>query len=358
MFVALLAEVGIMGPVMEVSIVGPGAVGTLLGGLLAARKHQVVLVGKKPPSERAPSGDERRGRTRAGPRSVPGGEGAVRVVLPDRWVLSEVRRAGPADAPASPDAVLVTLGRHHLHVLRRPDFSRLTGGGESPVALFNCDPGELERLAVAPDRLRLCLSLLTAVQLQDSDVELVTEKPVILYESSKSLDRLFRELSGFGFQCTAVADARPHLNSLLVWQLLFLPLAMCNTTLDVFLSFPEGRELAAGLISEGCEAMEKAGMSMAALPAMDPRELLGRLQKKPDSFTPLPERPDRSFNSLLQGLLAGKPTEAPQLNRRIVEIASSAGLHLTWNWRILQKLSRVSGIGFYRTPGDLMRSLA
>ena len=347
-----------MGSVMEISIVGPGAVGTLLGGLLADRKHQVVLVGKKPPSEGTRSGDERKGGSRPGASPGPGGGASVRVMLPDRWVVAEVTRTGPAEAPASPDAVLVTLARHHLHVLRRPDFSRLTGSGESPVALFNCDPAEIERLAVPPQRLRLCLSLLTAVRLQDSDVELVTEKPVILYESSRSLDRLFRDLSAFGFQCTAVPDARPYLNSLLVWQLLFLPLAMCNTTLGVFLSFPEGRELAAGLISEGCEAMERAGMPMAALPAMDPRELLGRLQKRPESFAPLPERPDRSFNSLLTGLLSGKPTEAPQLNRRIVEIASSAGLHLTWNWRILQKLSRVSGIGFYRTPGDLLRSLA
>jgi ketopantoate reductase len=347
-----------MGPAMEISIVGPGAVGTLLGGLLAARKHRVVLVGRKAPSASVRSGDERKGGPRSGAGSRSGEGASVRVVLPDRWVLADVTRAGPAEAPASPDAALVTLGRQHLHVLRRPDFSRLTGGGDSPVALFNCDPAEIERLAVPPDRLRLCLSLLTAIRLQESDVELVAEKPVILYESARVLDRLFRDLSGFGFQCTAVPDARPYLNSLLVWQLLFLPLAMCNTTLGVFLSFPEGREIAAGLISEGCEAMEKAGLPMAALPVMDPRELLGRLQRKPDSFAPLPERPDRSFNSLLQALLSGRPTEAPQLNRRIVEIASSAGLHLTWNWRILQKLSRVSGIGFYRTPGDLLRSLA
>ena len=127
---------------------------------------------------------------------------------------------------------------------------------------------------------------------------------------------------------------------------------MCNTTLAVFLSFPEGRELAAGLIAEGCAAMEKAGMPMASLPVMDPRELAARLEKKPGSF----ERDTRPTGSRLQqppaGLPAeGKPTEAAQLNRRIVEIASDAGLHLTWNWRILQKMSRVSGLGFYRTPG-------
>jgi ketopantoate reductase len=155
----------------------------------------------------------------------------------------------------------------------------------------------------------------------------------------------------------AVTDARPYLNSLLVWQLLFLPVAMCNTTLDTFLSFSEGRELAAGLIAEGCAAMEKSGMPMAALPVMDPRELAGRLDKRPGSFEDS-GLPGRGYNSLLQGMLKGKTTEAARLNRRIVEIASGAGLHLTWNWRILQKMSRVTGLGYYRTPADLLRSLA
>ena len=83
-----------------------------------------------------------------------------------------------------------------------------------------------------------------------------------------------------------------------------------------------------------------------------------KLEKKPGSFDTDTGRPDRGFNSLLQCLLLRRPTEASQLNRRIVEIASAAGLHLTWNWRILQKVSRISGLGFYRTPAELLRSLA
>ena len=327
---------------MHVSILGPGAVGTLLAGLLASKGHRVVLRGRRAPAHpRAP----------------------IRVVLPGSWVLAEgVDQQGPesgagTDESAQPDAIFVTLGRQHLHALRRPDFARLTGVGDSPIVLFNCDPAEIDRLAVAPERLRLGLTLMTAVKLQDSDVELAAERPIILYERSGILDRLFRDLASFGFRAEAVPDARPYLNSLLVWQLLFLPAAMCNTTLGVFLSFPEGRELAAGLIGEGCAAMEKAGMPMAPLPALDPRELATNLEKRPGSFATDTGRPDRGYNSVLQGFLLKKPSESPQLNRRIVEIASAAGLHLTWNWRILQKMSRVSSLGFYRTPAELLRSL-
>jgi ketopantoate reductase len=337
-----LTEVGIISPDMQISILGPGAVGMLLGGLFKLKGHNVLLKGRRPLPDAADN-------------SCP----LLRIVLPGDWLqVDGVRQTGPEEEAVPPDAMFVTLGRHHLHALRRPDFARLTGKGEAPVALFNCDPTEIDRLAVPPEKLRLCLTLMTAVKLQENDVELATEKPIILYERAPHLDRLFRDLSSFGFQAIAVPDARPYLNSLLVWQLLFLPVAMCNTTLAIFLSFPEGRELAAGLIAEGCAAMEKSGLQMATLPAMDPRELAARLDRKPGTFESGTELPDRGYNTLLQSYLRGRPTEAPRLNRRIVEIASAAGLHLTWNWRLVQKMSRVSGLGFYRTPAELLQSLA
>ena len=61
---------------------------------------------------------------------------------------------------------------------------------------------------------------------------------------------------------------------------------------------------------------------------------------------------------MLQAYLKGKPTEAALLNRKAVELASSAGLHLTLNWRIFQKAARVASMGFYTDPAELLRALA
>jgi ketopantoate reductase len=323
---------------MEITIVGPGAVGTLLGGLLGISGHQVTLLGRKPPEN----------------PGIP-----VRIVLPRQWLLAEgLRCARPGEPGGGSGAYFVTMGRHHLHAARRPDVLRLIGTGDAPVAFFNCDPAEPVRLAVPENRVRLCLTLMNAVKLQAADVELTTEKPAIIFEGSPVLAQLFRSLIEFGFHVLPVDDARPFLNSLLVAQLLFLPVAMCNTTLNGFLAFAQGRELALSILSEGFAAMERADMPLAPLPFMDPRELAARLEKKPGSFETIPPSPGRQYNSVLQSLLRGRPTEAAQLNKRMVEIASSAGLHLTWNWRILQKASRVASLGFYRDPSELLRSLA
>jgi ketopantoate reductase len=323
---------------MEISIIGPGAVGTLIGGLARLKGHGVALRGRIPPAEDAET---------------------LRIVLPHQWLQADgILRQGPEDPVGSPELFLVALARHHLHAVRRPDFIRLIGAGDAPVAFVNCDPLEPQRLAVPQERLRLCLTLMNAVKLQDDDVELTSEAPFIIYERSPLLARLAKDLAGFGFQALAVDDARPHVNSFLITQLLFLPVAMCNTTLDCFLSAPEGRDMALNLLAEGFTAMERAGMPLISLPAMDPRELVMRIERKPGSFDPAPALPDRGYNTILQSYLRGKPNEAVHLNKRIVEIASSAGLHLTWNWRLLQKASRVAGVGFYGSPADLLKSLA
>jgi ketopantoate reductase len=323
---------------MEISLLGPGAVGTLLGGLLQLKGHQVALRGRKP-------------------REINGKP--LRVVLPSRWLLVEgTRIEGPEDPAGSPDVFLITLARHHLHAVRRPDLARLIGAEETPVAMFNCDPSEPERLAIPAARLRLCLTLMNAVKLQEGEVELTSEKPVIVYERSRPLSRLFGDLSSFGFRSLAVDDARPYINSFLIAQLLFLPVAMCNTTLGCFLASPQGRDLAVNMLAEGFAAMERADMPLATLPVMDPVELMMRIEKKPGSFDSSPSIPARSYNSILQSYLRGRPVEAEHLNKKVVEIASSAGLHLTWNWRILQKASRISGLGFYRDPAELLRALA
>ena len=322
---------------MKIQIIGPGAVGPLLGALLRLKGHDISLRGR---------------------RAVQPGATVLRVVLPDNWLLVEgVQRLGPEPSGENPDLFVVTLARHHLHALRRPDFTRITGSGDSEIAFFNCDPLEVERLAVPGERVRLCLSLLCAVMLQDNDVELATAAPIIVYERSPLLAGVFAQLASFGFKSLAVDDARPYLNSLLLSQLLFLPVAMCNTTLECFLSFPEGRELAHLMLGEGISAMHRAGLPLAALPAMDPRELSARIERKPGSFDAAGAAPGRAYNSVLQSMLRGRPTEAAQMNKRIVEIASAAGLHLTWNWRILQKAGRVSGVGFFQSPGDLLHSL-
>jgi len=319
---------------MRISIIGAGAVGSLLGGLLRCAGHDVSLLGRQ-----------------AGETADRG----LRIVLASEWLFCEGLRYGTPFA--DPDVHLVALGRQHLHAFRRTDFARLVPGS-APVVFCNPDPAEPIRLGIPSGRWFSCLTLMNAVKLQDGEVEQTEGKPVIMVDRSSGLERLFGDLARFGFPTIAVPDMLPCLSSFFLWQLLSLPLALCHATLSSFLSAPEGRELALSVLREGIAAMESADRPLVRLPVMDPRDLVSRLEGKPASFDRAQEEPGRSYNSMLQCILRGRPTEAAQLNRKAVEMASAAGLHLTWNWRLLQKAGRMSSVGFYRTPAELLRALS
>jgi hypothetical protein len=283
-----------------------------------------------------------------------GAEPGVRMIMPDRWLLAKNVHWG---ASLDPDFLLVCLGRHHLRALKKDFFKVLTDGGKVHTVFCNCDPSEPERLGFERESRSLLLTLMEAVKQQDHEVELVSEKPVFLIEKASPAWVLWKDLESFGITVHQVDDLVPCLNSFFVYQLLFLPEALCNTTLPHFLSFREGRELARGILEEGLAAMEKTGRKTARLPLMDPRELLHRIKRNPSSFDEARFSPGRAFPSMLQALLKGKPIEARELNKRAVELASSAGIESPWNWKVFQKAGRASNVGFYPSPAALLRSL-
>jgi ketopantoate reductase len=316
---------------MDIVVIGAGAVGSLLGGLLRVEGHAVSLVGRRGTL------DDR----------------TLRIVLPTGWKIA----AGfTAPAPAEPDLAMVCLGRHHLAGVRRGGLG-LPAGSRHTV-FWNVDAAQPARLGLTDGQWSPGVTLLSAIRLQEDDVTLAGERAVLVVERRSGAAGALRGLRRHGFTVSEVEDAGPYLDAAFVGRLLELPAAMCGAPVAWFLSFPEGRELAAAVLAEGLKTMERAGRSLARLPVNDPRELLERITRHPQAFDRTRELPDQSWPSLLQDFLTGRPHEAREITKRIVEIASDAGLALTWNWRLFQKSGRVASVGFFRDPVELARAVA
>ena len=118
-----------------------------------------------------------------------------------------------------------------------------------------------------------------------------------------------------------------------------------------------GREIAAGVLAEGLATFRRSGRPLKKLPLHDPQELAQRLARRPEAFTPAGLLADRQYNSLLQSILRQQKTETRELNERLVHLASETGLNAPWNWRLAQKVGRVTQAGFFRDPGELRRAL-
>lgn len=326
--------------VARIWILGAGAVGSVLGGVLADCGHHVGFVGRKDAF-----GSPRR----------------MRIGLPDRRLVAEaagVKKAGKGGGSARPDFLFVCLGRNSLRELRRERLASLVDNQKTRVLFCNADPDETRNLQ-PPSAGNGCIAaLLGAVKLQEGDVEAVSADPCLVWEDGSPAEPLAADFTGRGISVHTVPDIRPCMSSLFVSQLLFLPVALCNTTLAHFLSFPSGRRIAGMVLSEGFKAMEKCGKALARLPAMDPVALAELMRRNPSALEAARYLPDRCYPTILQAFLRGAPAEARELNKRIVDMASSAGLRLPVNWKLYQKAGRPAGLGFYRTPEDLERTLA
>jgi ketopantoate reductase len=236
-----------------------------------------------------------------------------------------------------------------------------------PILFLNCGEGETREMfpelfdrdggAEAP-RVLHALTLWTSVRLEPGTVELASPRSVFLTVKDPELRTIVSALRAAGVEVAETDQIDPWQHSFFLWQLLFLPMAMCHAPYEYFLSYSEGREIATRVWDEGLRTLERAGAQLRKLPIMDPRDLLSRWQKARPARTQARFEPDRGYNSLLQALLRGEKTEAGELNERLVKRAAEGGVEATWNWRLARKLSRVVQMGFYRDPAELYQALS
>lgn len=314
---------------MRIRILGAGAVGGLLGALAAEAGHEVTFTG---------SAEAMRQLAARG----------LRVILPERWLcLPKVNTAVAPAARRPPELTIVALKRHQLKELgQTPAFP---SSGLRLVLNGPGLPGDGESLQG--------FTLLTAVMLQPGEVELASRKSVLILPRHDALRALARDWKAGGIEVAETDSPEPVATSFFLWQLLFLPVALCHSTLAHFLAEEAGRRVALGVLEEGLAVCRRLGLKTARLPQHDPQELVQLLHRRPEEFVRGGQVPDRGFNALLQSLLRGRKTEVRELNEKLVRLAAEAGVDPHWNWRLVRRLSRVTQVGFFRSPAELVQAL-
>ncbi len=332
---------------MRIVILGAGAVGGLLGGLLAYIGGEVYFSG----NQEALDYMKKQG---------------LRIRLPHQYVKLEPSRIATISRGGGSfmkfdrepvDFIFITVRRYHLKDLSLDFQVGRVLKPQGKILFFNCHYDDIRRVSPEPERSLLCLSLLTAVMLQPGDVELASPRSVLIYQRDKNVKKVMSGLKGLGIDLQEVDDIEPYANSFFLWQLLFLPVAMCYTTYANFLSYSEGREIAYRVLKEGLDIFTRMGRPLKKLTLMDPQDLLKKIEKGGQEFTSVRCKPDRAYNSLLQSMITGKMTETRELNGKLIKMAAEAGVDPLWNWKLTQKQIRVLRVGYYKNPAELYKSI-
>ena len=286
---------------MKLAVLGPGALGCLLAALFREAGAEVSLVDYRP---------ERVARLRLRGIQVHTLEGGPRVVKVPIGLAPEV---GPCDV------TIVAVKAYQTETAARALPGLMSRGGLA-LTLQN-GLGNLESIArtVGPVRLLAGVGLL-GVTAQDEGriiyagrgviyIGAPTESQVSGAEVAAVVD-LFR---GAGLECQPREDIETVLWEKLVINVGINPLtALLRVPNGVLLQLPEAWEVAVAAALEAQAVAQAAGLSLSGDPAARLRQVCANTAA--------------NHSSMLQDILAGRPTEIEALNAQVTTRGRALGL--------------------------------
>jgi len=307
------------------AIMGAGAVGSTIGGMLARAGLPVVLIGRPAHVEAV---------SRAG-LEVSGLVGPFRV-QPEVTTSPE----GVKDA----DVVLLCVKTQDTPAACAAIAPHLPG--ETPVVSIQNGVRNVDLIdesPIGPGRGVGGSAVFNAVFLEPGRVLLTTSGEIILGAASRDgryaerIARMAREMRQAGLHVRVTPDIEGVL-----WSKLLINLnnglgALTGQSLEEGMMDPAARRVSAALLGEGIQVTRQAGVRLATIPKVDPNRILRILSLPIPTFLlrrlfrlMVRTHPEARW-STWQSLAKGQPTEIAYLNGEIVRLAESCGLHAPYN---------------------------
>lgn len=329
---------------MKLAVIGAGAVGSVLGGLLSRAGHDVVLVGRAPHV------------------AAIGTKGLVVDGCLGTFV-APVRAAETLDR--RPDLALLTVKTQDVLAAVQQQQAFLTG-----VPLVTLQNGvrsdELVATLLPREQIISGVVQLHASYLTPGQVTLVYQGSLMLGRAFGPRDRQVEEVAQLLNQVipTRVTDniRGAHWLKLLINLNNALP---ALTNLDMHQVYADSYllRLAVTLMREGLQAADRAKIRLESLSDVSvglfrlmnwlPMNLATRLTaaKLRQMQTPWP-----ILGSTLQSLRRGKQTEIEYLNGEIVRVGSQFGLHTPFNAKVVELTHMVEQTDHFFSPEELRLS--
>lgn len=309
---------------LRIVVAGAGAVGSVVGGLLARAGHDVLLVGRDPHM----AAIAQRGLRISGLF----GEHVVRP-----RTATSLEGAGATEDGASADFVLVTVKAHGTAEVARA----LAGWGRSSakvVAMQN-GLGNLETLAAALGEERvLGARVIFGARLPEPGHAHVTvcAQPVAVGPVradrvlAAAAETLASALAAAGVPCEAVETVLPLLWEKVLYNCGLNPLgALHGLSYGEVAASPELRPLLDAAIDEGFEVARRSGVALRWPDARSFREYFHRTLLPPTAA---------HRSSMHQDLEAGRRTEIDAIGGAIVRIGARVGWPTPVNARLVAQV--------------------
>lgn len=332
-----------LSPHPKIAVIGAGAVGSLIGGLLARAGEDVTLVARPAHAE----------AIRAKGLRIAGVLGELTVA---------VRAA--ENLGFRPDVALMAVKTQDVESACRPVSAALQDA--AVVTLQNgVRSDEIIASLLPKENIVSGVVLLNAQFLKPGEIIYARGGRLIIGEAfgpNGPRTEQIRTLLGLAIRTETSADIRgAHWTKLLMNNVANGLEAITGLSVRECLSDPGLRRIAALTLKEGYRAVRKSGIRLAPLPGV-PLASLNIIALSPvfaaawmlgRSVGSL-----KTLGSTLQSLRRGRPTEIDYLNGEIVSLGRKAGMATPYNAGVVTLVREVEKSRRFFTPAELVSRLA
>ena len=309
---------------MKYAVIGLGAIGSIIGGLLTKSGEDVVLIGKKNQVEII---------NQKGIR-IDGIHGSI--------VVENVHASTDLSLLGNVDVVIICIKSQGTQNLAN-DLRKFVNKSALLISLQN-GVRNLKILREATGNKAVSGAILfNALYSRPGEVELTIKGGLLLEADNSSYDTikyLVNSLKKEGLDVKIVDDIEGYAWSKLVVNLQNAVTALTGQTVNESISDKDSRGVLIATMEEGLNVLEQSGISIKTLPDIDPRRIIRRLSLFNSALLKIGSRMMKikanARTSMWQSLSRGKPTEIDYINGEIINLAKKNNLKAPINTKLVE----------------------
>lgn len=313
---------------MKYAVIGLGAIGSIIGGLLTKSGEDVVLIGKKNQVETI---------CQKGLR-IDGLNGSI--------FVKDVHASTDLSLLSDVDAVIICVKSQDTQNLAN-DLKKFVNKSALLISLQN----GVKNLKILRDttgnKAVSSAILFNAFYTKPGEAE-ITIKGGLLLEADDSsfnkVNRLVNSLKEEGLKSKIVDDIEGYAWSKLIVNLQNALTALTGQTIRESIVDKDSRTILIATMKEGINVVEKSGISLKTLPDIDPRKTIRRLSLFNSTMLNIGSRllkiKGNARASMWQSLSRGKPTEIDFINGEIVNLAMMNNLKAPINTKLVELVKK------------------
>jgi 2-dehydropantoate 2-reductase len=331
-----------MSQVSKIAIVGAGAVGSVVGGLLAQTGENVTLIARRAHAEAISTNG----------LSIDGVLGTFTVPMQAKEELT-----------FRPDLVLLTVKTQDVEAACRQIKPYTT---DVPVVTLQngTRSGEIAASLLGQDNIVSGVVLFNASFLNSGYVTYGVKGTLLVGEAFRKNGKRVEEIATILSRAvkTKVTDNihGAHWTKLLVNVMGNSLEAMTGLSFGECMRHPELRRVGVSIVREAFEVVEKAGIELESLPGL-PIGVFRFTVKSPlvvaSLILGLTMGGTNTLTSTLQSIRRGRPTEIDYLNGEIVTQGKKLDIATPYNSKVVELVREIEQTGQFYSPSYLVKSV-